>query len=64
MQAISQAQDIVVASQTTKAYALALRDEEFNQGMIDLLLSGTSAMERVAAIQTPGASGALKCWAI
>lgn len=28
--------------------------------MIDLLLTGTSAMDRVAAIQTPGASGALR----
>ncbi|MFY2507152.1 amino acid aminotransferase [Vibrio pectenicida] len=60
MQAISQAQDIVVASQTTKAYVGLAGCEEFNQGMIDLLLSGTSAMERVAAIQTPGASGALR----
>ncbi|MCG7490720.1 aspartate/tyrosine/aromatic aminotransferase [Vibrio sp. Of14-4] len=60
MQAISQAQDIVVASQTTKAYVGPAGCEEFNQGMIDLLLSGTSAMERVAAIQTPGASGALR----
>ncbi|MBU2895214.1 amino acid aminotransferase [Vibrio hepatarius] len=60
MQAISQAQDIVVASQTTKAYVGLAGCEEFNQGMIDLLLSGTSATERVAAIQTPGASGALR----
>ncbi|RSD29713.1 amino acid aminotransferase [Vibrio pectenicida] len=60
MQAISQAQDIVVASQTTKAYVGLAGCEEFNQSMIDLLLSGTSAIERVAAIQTPGASGALR----
>lgn len=60
MKAISQAQDIVVASQKTKSYVGLAGCEEFNQSMVELLLSGTSAMERVAAIQTPGASGALR----
>ncbi|WP_114786339.1 aromatic amino acid transaminase [Vibrio tetraodonis] len=60
MKAISQAQDIVVATQKTKSYVGLAGCEEFNQNMIELLLSGTSAMERVAAIQTPGASGALR----
>ncbi|WP_367989863.1 aromatic amino acid transaminase [Vibrio sp. NTOU-M3] len=60
MQAIKQAQDIVVETQKTKSYVGLAGCEEFNQSMIDLLLSGTSAMDRVAAIQTPGASGALR----
>ncbi|MDA0148393.1 amino acid aminotransferase [Vibrio sp. LaRot3] len=60
MRAVSQAQDIVVATQKTKSYVGLAGCEEFNQSMIDLLLSGTSAMDRVAAIQTPGASGALR----
>ena len=60
MKAISQAQDIVVATQKTKSYVGLAGCEEFNQSMVELLLSGTSAMERVAAIQTPGASGALR----
>lgn len=60
MQAIKQAQDIVVATQTTKSYVGLAGCEQFNQSMIDLLLTGTSAMDRVSAIQTPGASGALR----
>ena len=60
MKAISQAQDIVVATQKTKSYVGLAGCEEFNQSMVDLLLDGTSAMDRVAAIQTPGASGALR----
>lgn len=60
MQAIQQAQEIVTASQKTKAYVGLAGCEEFNQSMIELLLSGTSVLDRVAAIQTPGASGALR----
>ncbi|KJY84031.1 aromatic amino acid aminotransferase [Vibrio galatheae] len=60
MAAISQAQDIVVAEQKTKSYVGLAGCEEFNQSMVNLLLDGTSAMDRVAAIQTPGASGALR----
>ncbi|MDE1315750.1 aspartate/tyrosine/aromatic aminotransferase [Vibrio aestuarianus] len=60
MRSIAKAQDIVVATQTTKAYVGLAGCEEFNQSMVNLLLSGTSAMDRVAATQTPGASGALR----
>ncbi|MCK6263629.1 aspartate/tyrosine/aromatic aminotransferase [Vibrio sp. ZSDE26] len=60
MAAIKQAQDIVVETQQTKAYVGLAGCEEFNASMTDLLLSGTSAMDRVATIQTPGASGALR----
>ncbi|MBD1566845.1 aspartate/tyrosine/aromatic aminotransferase [Vibrio sp. SA48] len=60
MRSIAKAQDIIVATQTTKAYVGLAGCEEFNQSMVNLLLSGTSAMDRVAAIQTPGASGALR----
>ncbi|NVC95707.1 aspartate/tyrosine/aromatic aminotransferase [Vibrio natriegens] len=60
MKAIQMAQDVVVKTQKTKAYVGLAGCEEFNQSMVDLLLSGTSAMDRVAAIQTPGASGALR----
>ncbi|OCH76575.1 aromatic amino acid aminotransferase [Vibrio genomosp. F10] len=60
MAAIKQAQDIVTQTQKTKAYVGLAGCEEFNQSMTDLLLSGTSAMGRVATIQTPGASGALR----
>ncbi|MGL6259844.1 aromatic amino acid transaminase [Vibrio sp. WXL210] len=60
MQAIKQAQTIVTENQQTKAYVGLAGCEEFNQSMVDLLLKGTSAMDRVSAIQTPGASGALR----
>ncbi|EEX93981.1 aromatic amino acid aminotransferase [Vibrio orientalis CIP 102891 = ATCC 33934] len=60
MKAIQMAQDVVVANQKTKSYVGLAGCEEFNQSMIDLLLTGTSATDRVAAIQTPGASGALR----
>ncbi|MEZ8195910.1 amino acid aminotransferase [Vibrio cortegadensis] len=60
MQAVKMAQDIVVETQKTKAYVGLAGCEKFNQSMIDLLLTDTSAIGRVAAIQTPGASGALR----
>ncbi|RJX75449.1 aspartate/tyrosine/aromatic aminotransferase [Vibrio sinensis] len=60
MRAIQQAQDVVVSTQKTKSYVGLAGCEEFNQCMINLLLEGTSATDRVAAIQTPGASGALR----
>ncbi|WP_394126148.1 aromatic amino acid transaminase [Vibrio hepatarius] len=60
MKAIQMAQDVVIANQKTKSYVGLAGCEEFNQSMIDLLLTGTSATDRVAAIQTPGASGALR----
>ncbi len=60
MRAVQKAQDIVVATQKTKAYVGLAGCEEFNQSMINLLLKGTSAYDRVSAIQTPGASGALR----
>ncbi|WP_167469851.1 amino acid aminotransferase [Vibrio aquaticus] len=60
MEAIKLAQDVVIENQKTKSYVGLAGCEEFNQSMVDLLLTGTSAMDRVAAIQTPGASGALR----
>ncbi|KLV08047.1 aspartate/tyrosine/aromatic aminotransferase [Photobacterium ganghwense] len=60
MQAVQLAQQQVVANQTTKAYVGLAGSEPFNQSMMDLLLTGTSAHSRSAAVQTPGASGALR----
>ncbi|MGF1758641.1 aspartate/tyrosine/aromatic aminotransferase [Photobacterium sagamiensis] len=60
MQAVQQAQQYLLATQTTKAYVGLAGNEVFNQSMMDLLLSGTSAHSRAAAVQTPGASGALR----
>lgn len=60
MKAVQLAQQQVQASQTTKAYVGLAGNEQFNQSMMDLLLTGTSAKPRAAAVQTPGASGALR----
>ncbi|MDA9558218.1 aspartate/tyrosine/aromatic aminotransferase [Vibrio sp.] len=60
MSAVQKAQDIVVNEQKTKSYVGLAGCEEFNREMTNLLLSGTSAVDRVTAIQTPGASGALR----
>lgn len=60
MAAIKQAQTQQAQEQTTKAYVGLAGCEEFNQCMVDLLLKDTSAYSRVSAIQTPGASGALR----
>ncbi|ELS0750586.1 aspartate/tyrosine/aromatic aminotransferase [Vibrio vulnificus] len=60
MRAVSQAQKIVADTQTTKSYVGLAGCEEFNQSMVNLLLASTSVLDRVSAIQTPGASGALR----
>ncbi|MGF1687911.1 aspartate/tyrosine/aromatic aminotransferase [Photobacterium japonica] len=60
MTAVQQAQARVMANETTKGYVGLAGNEQFNQSMMDLLLSGTSAHARAAAVQTPGASGALR----
>ncbi|MGF1690753.1 aromatic amino acid transaminase [Photobacterium kagoshimensis] len=60
MLAVQKAQQQLLAEQTTKAYVGLAGDEVFNQSMMDLLLKGTSAYSRAAAVQTPGASGALR----
>ncbi|MCM0148807.1 aspartate/tyrosine/aromatic aminotransferase [Photobacterium galatheae] len=60
MQAVLQAEHRLLETQKTKSYVGLAGDEVFNQSMMDLLLKGTSAHSRAAAVQTPGASGALR----
>ncbi|MCL9783187.1 aspartate/tyrosine/aromatic aminotransferase [Vibrio sp. S4M6] len=60
MKAVHSAQERLTQTQKTKAYVGLAGCEEFNQSMVDLLLSGTSAHSRCSAVQTPGASGALR----
>ncbi|EIN5961248.1 amino acid aminotransferase [Vibrio cholerae] len=60
MRAVALAQDKVVASQKTKSYVGLAGCEEFNQSMMQLVLGSTLDTERTIAIQTPGASGALR----
>ena len=60
MQAVKAAQMQLAEEQTTKVYVGLAGCEEFNQCMLNLLLDGSSALDRVSAIQTPGGSGALR----
>ncbi|EAS66226.1 aspartate/tyrosine/aromatic aminotransferase [Photobacterium angustum] len=60
MQAVQLAEKRLIKTQTTKSYVALAGSEVFNQSMMDLLLSGTSAHSRASAVQTPGASGALR----
>ncbi|CSB96400.1 aromatic amino acid aminotransferase [Vibrio cholerae] len=60
MRAVALAQDKVVASQKTKSYVGLAGCEEVNQSMMQLVLGSTLDTERTIAIQTPGASGALR----
>ncbi|OOE88049.1 amino acid aminotransferase [Salinivibrio sharmensis] len=60
MQAVKAAQQSLAQNQQTKAYVGLAGNENFNQAMVDLLLKGTDAYDRCAAVQTPGASGALR----
>ncbi|MGL4827798.1 MAG: aromatic amino acid transaminase [Vibrio sp.] len=60
MRAVAMAQDKVIATQKTKSYVGLAGCEEFNQSMMQLVLGSTLDTERTIAIQTPGASGALR----
>lgn len=60
MAAISQAEQRLLQTQTTKSYVGLAGSEVFNQCMIDLLLADTSAHSRTEGVQTPGGSGALR----
>lgn len=60
MEAVRKAAIELAETQVTKSYVGLAGDESFNQGMTDLLLADTAAYSRAAAIQTPGASGALR----
>ncbi|MGL6171622.1 MAG: aromatic amino acid transaminase [Vibrio sp.] len=60
MRAVSLAQEKVVASQTSKSYVGLAGCEEFSHSMMHLVLDSALDSERTIAIQTPGASGALR----
>ncbi|NAW70359.1 aminotransferase class I/II-fold pyridoxal phosphate-dependent enzyme [Vibrio sp. V27_P1S3P104] len=60
MQAVQQAQAMVVNTQTTKSYVGLAGCEEFNQHIAKLVLGETPVFDRLTSIQTPGASGALR----
>ena len=60
MRAVKEAERRLVADQTTKAYTGLAGDPAFSDAMIDLLLSDTLSRDRIAAIATPGGTGAIR----
>ncbi|WP_394153720.1 aromatic amino acid transaminase [Loktanella salsilacus] len=60
MRAVKEAERRLVADQTTKAYTGLAGDPAFADAMIDLLLSDTVERSRIAAIATPGGTGAIR----
>jgi aspartate aminotransferase len=61
--AVQQAQQLLVAQETSKAYMPPAGDEAFNRGMQALVLGeGSAALAggRVSSVQTPGGCGALR----
>ncbi len=60
MRAVKEAERRLVADQTTKAYTGLAGDPAFADAMIDLVLGDTVARDRIAAIATPGGTGAIR----
>ena len=60
MRAVKEAERRIIADQTTKAYTGLAGDPEFSAVMKDLVLGDSVASPRVAAIATPGGTGAIR----
>ncbi|AJQ97912.1 aromatic amino acid transaminase [Gynuella sunshinyii] len=60
MAAVKAAEQYLLENQPSKAYVGLAGDEIFNEAITHLLLAGTEAEHRAIALQTPGASGALR----
>jgi len=60
MRAVRQAQQNQATQQNSKSYLGLAGNAEFNAAILQLLLAGSEAISRASALQTPGASGALR----
>jgi aspartate aminotransferase len=60
MRAVKEAERRIVESQETKAYVGLAGDPEYGRVMRELVLGGSVAAERVAALATPGGTGAFR----
>jgi len=60
MRAVKEAERRLVEEQTTKAYTGLAGDPEFSDAMIDLVLNGAVPRARIAAVATPGGTGAIR----
>ncbi|MFG5383996.1 aromatic amino acid transaminase [Yoonia sp. R2-816] len=60
MRAVKEAERRILADQTTKAYTGLAGDPAYGAAMRDLVLADSVASERVAAVATPGGTGAIR----
>lgn len=60
MRAVKEAERRILADQATKAYVGLAGDPEFSNVMIDLVLGDSVARDRIAAVATPGGTGAIR----
>tara|TARA_R110002051_G_scaffold1008_9_gene5025 strand:+ start:4992 stop:6176 length:1185 start_codon:yes stop_codon:yes gene_type:complete len=60
MRAVKEAEKRLQAQQTSKAYVGLAGDPAFSDAMINLVLDGTVARDRIAAVATPGGTGAIR----
>ena len=60
MRAVKAAEKILQAEQTTKAYVGLAGDPAFSDAMIGLVLGDTIPRDRIAAVATPGGTGAIR----
>ena len=60
MRSVKAAEQQLVNEQTTKAYTGLAGDPAFADAMIDLVLGDTVPRDRVAAVATPGGTGAIR----
>ena len=60
MRAVKEAERLILADQDSKAYTGLAGDPAFGNAMIDLVLGDTIARDRIAAIATPGGTGAIR----
>lgn len=60
MRSVKAAQEKLVAEETSKTYVGPTGDAEFNALLADLALGSSVSKDRVASMQTPGGSGALR----
>ncbi len=60
MRAVKAAEKRIWEAQTTKAYTGLAGDPAFGDAMVDLVLGGAVPRERVAAVATPGGTGAVR----
>lgn len=60
MRAVKAAETKIWEDQTTKAYTGLAGDPAYTGGMIDLVLAGAAPRDRIAAVATPGGTGAIR----